>query len=94
MLERLVTVCQEAGVPLSICGEAAGRPLDALAFAAIGVTTLSMSGNSILPVKAALVDTDLNALRPVLRELRRAGAAGGSIREPLAVWAREHNLAI
>jgi phosphotransferase system enzyme I (PtsP) len=94
MLERLVTVCQEAGVPLSICGEAAGRPLDALAFAALGVTTLSMSGNAILPVKAVLVEADLNALRPVLRELRRAGAAGGSIREPLAVWAREHNLPI
>nr|WP_295743893.1 phosphoenolpyruvate--protein phosphotransferase [uncultured Acidocella sp.] len=94
MLEKLVTLCQEAGVPLSICGEAAGRPLDALAFAALGVTTLSMSGSSILKVKSVLVQADLNALRPVLRELRRAGAAGGSIREPLAVWAREHNLAI
>ncbi|MDE2459439.1 MAG: phosphoenolpyruvate--protein phosphotransferase, partial [Rhodospirillales bacterium] len=94
MLEKLVSHCQEAGVPLSVCGEAAGRPLDALAFAALGVTTLSMSGNAILPVKAVLVEADLNSLRPVLRELRRAGAAGGSIREPLAVWAREHNLAI
>jgi phosphotransferase system, enzyme I, PtsP len=94
MLERLVLACNEAGVPLSVCGEAAGRPLDALAFAAVGVTTLSMSGNAILPVKALLVETDLNALRPILRELRRAGAAGGSIREPLAAWAREHNLPV
>lgn len=94
LLEKLVTVCQEAGVALSVCGEAAGRPLDALAFAALGITCLSMSGNAILPVKAVLVEADLNALRPVLRELRRAGAAGGSIREPLAAWAREHNLAI
>lgn len=94
MLERLVVACNEAGVPLSVCGEAAGRPLDALAFAAIGVNTFSMSGTAILPVKALLVAADLNALRPVLRELRRAGAAGGSIREPLAAWAREHNLPI
>jgi phosphotransferase system enzyme I (PtsP) len=94
MLERLVAACNEAGVPLSLCGEAAGRPLDALAFAAIGVTTLSMSGNAILPVKALLVETDLTALRPILRELRRAGAAGGSIREPLTAWAREHNLPV
>ncbi len=94
MLERLATACAEAGVPLSLCGEAAGRPLDALAFAAVGVTTLSMSGNAILPVKALLVESDLNALRPVLRELRRAGAAGGSIREPLMAWAREHNLPV
>jgi len=94
LLEKLVTFCQEAGVSLSVCGEAAGRPLDAIAFAALGITCLSMSGNAILPVKAVLVETDLNALRPVLRELRRAGAAGGSIREPLAAWAREHNLAV
>jgi phosphotransferase system enzyme I (PtsP) len=94
MLERLVMACNEAGVPLSVCGEAAGRPLDALAFAAVGVTTLSMSGNAILPVKALLVESDLNTLRPVLRELRRAGAAGGSIREPLAAWAREHGLPV
>ncbi len=94
MLERLVVACNEAGVPLSVCGEAAGRPLDALAFAAIGVTTLSMSGNAILPVKALLVEADLEALRPVLRELRRAGAAGGSIREPLTAWAREHGLPV
>jgi phosphotransferase system enzyme I (PtsP) len=94
LLEKLVTSCQEAGVSLSVCGEAAGRPLDALAFAALGITCLSMSGNAILPVKALLVEADLNALRPVLRELRRAGAAGGSIREPLTAWAREHNLAV
>jgi phosphotransferase system enzyme I (PtsP) len=94
LIERLAAACEEAHVPLSICGEAAGRPLDALAFACVGVRTLSMSGNAILPVKATLVAADLDAMRPVLRELRRAGAAGGSIREPLAAWAREHNLPI
>lgn len=94
LLERLVIACTEAGVPLSVCGEAAGKPLDALAFAAIGVSTLSMSGNAILPVKAMLAAADLNNFRPVLRELRRAGAAGGSIREPMTSWAREHNLPV
>lgn len=94
LLEKLVIYCQEADVPLSICGEAAGQPLNALAFAALGVTSLSMSGSAVLPVKAALVGADLSVLRPVLRELRRAGAAGGSIREPLAVWARENDLDI
>jgi phosphotransferase system enzyme I (PtsP) len=94
LIERLAAACREADVPLSICGEAAGRPLDALAFAAVGVTTLSMSGNAILPVKALLASADLTTFRPVLREFRRAGAAGGSIREPLTGWAREHNLPV
>ncbi len=94
LVEKLVAACTEAGVPLSICGEAAGRPLDALAFTALGVTTLSMSGNAILPVKAMLAAADLTSFRPVLRELRRAGAAGGSLRDPLTAWAREHNLPV
>jgi phosphotransferase system enzyme I (PtsP) len=94
LLERLVIACEDAHVPLSVCGEAAGRPLDALAFAAVGVTTLSMSGNAILPVKALLAETDLESFRPILRDLRRSGAAGGSIREPLTAWARDRNLPI
>jgi phosphotransferase system enzyme I (PtsP) len=53
-----------------------------------------MSGNAILPVKALLAAADLTSFRPVLRELRRAGAAGGSIREPLLAWAREHDLPV
>ncbi len=94
LLERLVAACTQAQVPLSICGEAASRPLDALAFAAIGVNTLSMSGNAILPVKALLLEANLDHLRPVLRELRRAAAAGGSLRDPLMAWARERNLPV
>lgn len=94
LIEGLAMSCAEEDVGFSICGEAAGRPLDALAFAAVGVNTLSMAGTAILPVKALLAEADLDALRPVLRELRRSGAAGGSLREPLAAWAREHNLPV
>jgi phosphotransferase system enzyme I (PtsP) len=94
LIEGLAAACAEEEVGFSICGEAAGRPLDALVFAAIGVDTLSMSGTSILPVKAMLAATDLGMMRPVLRELRRAGAAGTSLREPLTGWAREHGLPI
>lgn len=94
LIEGLAAACAEEEVGFSICGEAAGRPLDALVFAAIGVDTLSMSGASILPVKALFAEADLAALRPVLRELRRAGAAGTSLRDPLTAWAREHGLPI
>ncbi len=80
-----------AGVPVSLCGEAAGRPLEAIALAALGVTTLSMSASSFMPVKSVLGGLDLAAFRAVLTELRRdAGAA--SLREPITVWAREHGL--
>ncbi len=80
-----------AGVPVSLCGEAAGRPLEAIALAALGVTTLSMSASSFMPVKSVLGGLDLAAFRAVLAELRQ-GAGAASLREPIAVWAREHGL--
>ena len=41
-LRRLVERCDGHDVRLSFCGEAAGRPLEALALAGIGFRTLSM----------------------------------------------------
>ena len=40
-----------AGVPISLCGEMAGHPLDAMALLAIGFRTLSMAAPSIGPVQ-------------------------------------------
>ncbi|MBC6408264.1 MAG: phosphoenolpyruvate--protein phosphotransferase, partial [Rhodobacteraceae bacterium] len=40
-LERIVERCQQAGTPLSFCGEDAGRPVEALCLAAMGLRVLS-----------------------------------------------------
>ncbi|HTR17953.1 MAG TPA: phosphoenolpyruvate--protein phosphotransferase [Acetobacteraceae bacterium] len=92
LLEQVRDRAAEAGVPLSVCGEAASRPIEALVLAALGLTTLSMSATSILPVKAFLAAVDLNVFRPVLQTLRRKAGGCGSLREPILAWAREHGL--
>jgi phosphotransferase system enzyme I (PtsP) len=46
-------------LPVSICGEAAGRPLEALAFAALGFTRLSMPASGVGPVKRMLLSLDV-----------------------------------
>jgi len=83
-----------AGVPVSVCGEAASKPLEALALVGLGITNLSMSSSGILPVKALLSQLDLPAFRPVLSAIRRGGAGTASLREPIATWAREHGLPV
>jgi len=60
MLAQVAERCRAAGTPLSYCGEAAGRPIEAIAFAAIGFRELSMRPASIGPVKQALRSTDLS----------------------------------
>lgn len=77
---------------LSLCGEAAGRPLDAAVLVALGIATLSMSAGSVLAVKEMLTALDLGAFRPFLATLRRSVRGGASMREPIAAWAREHGL--
>jgi phosphotransferase system, enzyme I, PtsP len=94
LLAQLSEAAHAANVPVSVCGEAASRPLDALALAALGLTTLSMPASGILPVKAMLADVDLAAFRPVLAAIRRGAAGAGSLREPIATWAREQGLTV
>jgi phosphotransferase system enzyme I (PtsP) len=92
LLEQLLTAAAAANIPVSLCGEAASRPLEALALAGLGLTSLSMPASGVLPVKALLAEVDLPAFRPVLAAIRKSGAGTGSLREPIATWAREQGL--
>ena len=81
-------------MPVSLCGEAASRPLEALALVGLGFTSLSMSASGIMKIKALLAELDLAAFRPVLTSIRRGASASASLREPIGVWAREHGLPV
>ena len=76
--------CASTGTKLSFCGEDAGRPLEALAFAAMGIPTLSMRPASIGPVKALLRRVDLAEARAVIDRARNDGA--DCLRQPLTEW--------
>ena len=92
ILAYIRRLTSEAGVELSLCGEAASRPLEALVLAALGITSLSMPASSLLQVKGLLRDVDLHAFRPVLQELRDAATGEASLREPIGAWVREQGL--
>jgi len=93
LLGELTTRCKEANVALSVCGEAASRPLEAIAMLGLGITTLSMPATSLLPIKALIADLDLHDLRKYLAALRRNSGGVASLREPISAWVREHGLA-
>jgi phosphotransferase system enzyme I (PtsP) len=86
-LEQIVRRCASLGTPLSFCGEDAGRPVEALALAAIGFRSLSMRPASIGPVKALLRKVDLAGVRAVIEEARCAGRR--SARPALEAWLAE-----
>ncbi len=72
-MEGIVRRCQEAGTTLSFCGEDAGRPIEALALAAIGLRSLSMRPASVGPVKALIRRVDLGEAQAVIAASRAAG---------------------
>jgi phosphotransferase system enzyme I (PtsP) len=72
-LEGIVKRCEATATPLSFCGEDAGRPVEALCFAAIGLHTLSMRPASIGPVKSLLMRCDLGEVRAVIEDARARG---------------------
>ncbi|MEM6374039.1 MAG: phosphoenolpyruvate--protein phosphotransferase [Pseudomonadota bacterium] len=72
-IERIVERCAVTGTPLSFCGEDAGRPVEALCLAAIGLRNLSMRPASIGPVKSLLRRSNLNEVRKVIADARHRG---------------------
>lgn len=73
VLKQIIDACNEAGVSCSVCGEMAGRPLEAVTLAALGVKTLSMSASGLGPVKVALRSADLGRVRDyVTQQLQTA----------------------
>jgi len=84
LIEEIVTRCDAARTPLSFCGEDAGRPIEAVCFAALGMRTLSMRSASIGPVKHLIRRTNLTDLKEVIDAERLTGAQ--SVRPAVMTW--------
>ena len=92
LLQRIREDADAAGLPLSICGEAAGRPLEAMTFIALGFTRLSMPASGIGPVKRMVLSLDAAAAAKKVKLLLNASA--GSVRSALKDVASEMNIAL
>ena len=72
-IARIKARCEAAGTKLSFCGEDAGRPVEALALAGIGLRELSMRPASIGPVKELICRADLGEVRALLDDACERG---------------------
>lgn len=87
LIERIVERCARTGTPLSFCGEDAGRPIEALCLAAIGLRSLSMRPASIGPVKSLLRRSNLEEVRQVIVDARHRGVQ--SVRPAVMEYLRD-----
>ncbi len=91
-LAAIQEACAETATPVSVCGEMAGRPLEAFTLIALGFERLSMPPAGIGPVKQMVRSCDREAARRGVSALLKSSA--GPIRNEIETLARRTYLAI
>ena len=91
-LRAIARDCEAAQIPLTLCGDMASRPLEAMALLGIGYRRLSMPFPAIGPVKAMVRALDMSPLAKYLDEICRL--ADHSVRKKLGDFARDHNIPV
>ncbi|WP_349358401.1 phosphoenolpyruvate--protein phosphotransferase [Stappia sp.] len=94
-LRALRQIVERAGAhdtPVAVCGEIAGQPLHAMALAALGYRTLSMSASSLGPVKAMVRGLDVGRLSERLLPRLETPAALEDPRALLKAFAAENDV--
>ena len=92
VMAQVVRHCTKAGRPISVCGEMAGRPLEAMALLGLGLNRLSMAPSAIGPVKTMLRSLDIGQLRAYMAGL--IGLPHASLRRDLTSYARDRGVAL
>jgi phosphotransferase system enzyme I (PtsP) len=93
-IRHVVDAARKYNVPITMCGELAGKPVDALALMAVGMTRLSMGPASIGPIKELVLNLDLTPIRQSVAAALSDGASGVSIRALLHEWIEKQGLPI
>jgi len=91
-LKQIQDACAETGTPVSVCGEMAGRPLEAFTLIALGFDRLSMPPAGIGPVKQMVLSCDREAARRGVLTLLKG--TSGSVRNEIETLARKLYVAV
>lgn len=92
VLEGIIQAAERHGVPVTLCGEMAGKPLEAMTLLALGLRSISMSPASIGPVKTMILSLDIDNAHRFLKE--KMLHTHGSLRPALEGYAKEHGVII
>lgn len=91
-LRTLVKAAKKHRVPLNLCGEMAGRPLEAMTLIGLGLRSISMAPASIGPVKAMILSLNAEHVTDCVEDLIKTSAP--NIRETLQKFAAQERIEI
>jgi phosphotransferase system, enzyme I, PtsP len=93
-LRDIAEKSRQYGKPVTVCGELASQPIGALALAALGYRSLSLTPSAVGPVKAMLLDLDCRKIAEFLTPLIDKPIAAIPIRAELEKFAASESLQI
>jgi phosphotransferase system enzyme I (PtsP) len=91
-LKRVLDQARAANVPTRICGEMAGRPLEAMALVGLGAESFSITPAGVGSIKAMVRSLDAAAIRNRVHQL--LARPPKDMRKALTDWAKRHNVTI
>lgn len=91
-IRRVSRQARAAGVPVRVCGEMGGRPLEAMALIGIGIEQFSITPAAVGPLKAMVRSLDAGRVRTRVEQL--LDKPPPNMRKALLDWARRHKVAI
>jgi phosphotransferase system enzyme I (PtsP) len=91
-LRVIVEAAGRHNTPLTLCGEMAGKPIEAMALIGLGFRSITMAPASVGPVKAMVLSVDAGELWARLQELLSTKST--SLREELKSYAAEKGVQI
>lgn len=94
VLRQISDAGKRHNMPVTLCGEMAGRPLTAMMLIGLGFRSISMSAASIGPVKNMLLSLDASRLSAVLLPALDRPDPEKSVRDLLLHFAAEQNIAL
>ncbi len=94
MLKDIADGCRRNDIPVSVCGELAGRPIEAMVLVALGYNTLSMPAIGIGPVKSALLALNAEKLAAYIKPLISRDSRLSSIRQAVHKFCLEEGIPV
>ncbi|GAK34184.1 phosphoenolpyruvate--protein phosphotransferase [Iodidimonas nitroreducens] len=89
-IRMVVKACDRAGVPVTVCGEMGGRPLEAMALIGLGLRRLSISPMTIGPVRRMIRSLNVRQIENYILDMLQS--PDHSLRVKFKDYARDHSV--
>jgi phosphotransferase system, enzyme I, PtsP len=93
-LKKIADAGSRAGIPVTLCGELGGRPIEAMTLIGLGYRSLSMSPASIGPVKAMLIELEAAGIADHIGALLEKSNGAPSLRPQIESFAQANGIPV